>query len=115
MASISNCKFIEIPKISDARGNLSFVESDRHIPFNIQRIYYLYDVPAGASRAGHAHKNLHQLYIPVSGSFDIVIDDGVNKKTVSLNRPYFGLYVCPMIWRDINNFSSGSVCMTLAS
>ncbi len=115
MASISNCKFIEIPKISDARGNLSFVESERHIPFSIQRIYYLYDVPAGASRAGHAHKNLHQLYIPVSGSFDIVIDDGVNKKTVSLNRPYFGLYVCPMIWRDINNFSSGSVCMTLAS
>ncbi len=115
MASISNCKFIEIPKVSDARGNLSFVESERHIPFQIQRIYYLYDVPAGASRAGHAHKNLHQLYIPVSGSFDIVIDDGVNKKTVSLNRPYFGLYVCPMIWRDINNFSSGSVCMTLAS
>ena len=115
MASISNCKFIEIPKISDARGNLSFVESERHIPFQIQRIYYLYDVPAGASRAGHAHKNLHQLYIPVSGSFDIAIDDGVNKKTFSLNRPYFGLYVCPMIWRDINNFSSGSVGKTLAS
>lgn len=115
MASISNCKLVEIPKSSDARGNLSFVESQRHIPFSIQRIYYLYDVPAGAARAGHAHKNLHQLYIPVSGSFDIVLDDGANKKTISLNRPYFGLYVCPMIWRDINNFSSGSVCMTLAS
>lgn len=112
---IDKCHIIELPKISEPRGNLTFVESNRHIPFEIQRVYYLYDVPGGAERGGHAHKALHQLIIAMSGSFDIHLDDGHSKKTVHMNRSYQGLYVCPMIWREINNFSSGAVCMVLAS
>jgi hypothetical protein len=112
---IDKCELIDLPKISDPRGNLTFVESARHIPFAIQRVYYLYDVPGGAARGGHAHKALHQLIIAMSGSFDILLDDGYGKKTVHMNRSYFGLYVCPMIWREIDNFSSGAVCMVLAS
>jgi len=112
---IDRCKVIDLPKIHDPRGNLTFVESTRHIPFAIQRVYYLYDVPGGASRGGHAHKALHQLIIAISGSFDIRLDDGESKKTVHMNRSYNGLYVCPMIWREIDNFSSGAVCMVLAS
>ena len=113
--SIDNCKLIELPKVSDPRGNLTFIEGNTHIPFGIQRVYYLYDVPGGAERGGHAHKALHQLIIAMSGSFDIVLDDGTEKKRIHLNRSYFGLYVCPMMWREIDNFSSGSVCMVLAS
>lgn len=113
--SLANCKSIELPKISDHRGNLTFIEGSQHIPFEIQRVYYLYDVPGGAERAGHAHKKLQQLFIAMSGSFDLVLDDGVGKKTFHLNRSYYGIYVCPMIWRELNNFSSGSVCMVLAS
>lgn len=113
--SISNCKIIELPKIHDPRGNLTFIEAERHAPFEIKRVYYLYDVPGGATRAGHAHKQLHQLIIAMSGSFDITLDDGNEKQKYHLNRSYFGLYICPMIWRDIDNFSSGSVCMALAS
>jgi hypothetical protein len=113
--NIDQCKLIELPKITDARGNLTFVEGGNHIPFDIQRVYYLYDVPGGANRGGHAHKNLHQLIIAMSGSFDILLDDGTNKKRVHLNRSYKGLYVCPMIWRELENFSSGSVSMVLAS
>lgn len=112
---IDECKIIELPKINEPRGNLTFVESNRHIPFAIQRVYYLYDVPGGAERGGHAHKALHQLIIAMSGSFDIHLDDGHSKKTVHMNRSYNGLYVCPMIWREIDNFSSGAVCMVLAS
>jgi hypothetical protein len=112
---INNCKIIELPKISDPRGNLTFIEANRHVPFDIQRVYYLYDVPGGAERGGHAHKALHQLIIAMSGSFDVVLDDGRNKKRVHLARSYYGLYVCPMIWRELDNFSSGSVCMVLAS
>jgi len=112
---IDNCTIIDLPRIHDPRGNLTFVESDRHIPFAIQRVYYLYDVPGGAERGGHAHKGLHQLIIAMSGSFDIHLDDGYAKKTVHMNRSYNGLYVCPMIWREIDNFSSGAVCMVLAS
>lgn len=112
---IDKCHLIELPKISEPRGNLTFVESTRHIPFVIQRVYYLYDVPGGAERGGHAHKALHQLIIAMSGSFDIHLDDGHSKKTVHMNRSYQGLYVCPMIWREIDNFSSGAVCMVLAS
>jgi len=104
-----------LPRINDPRGNLTFVEANRHIPFDIQRVYYLYDVPGGAERGGHAHKALHQLIIAMSGSFDIHLDDGYAKKTIQLNRSYKGLYVCPMIWREIDNFSSGAVCMVLAS
>jgi dTDP-4-dehydrorhamnose 3,5-epimerase-like enzyme len=112
---IEDCKLIELPKISDLRGNLSFIEGGQHIPFDIQRVYYLYDVPGGSERGGHAHKGLKQLIIAMSGSFDVVLDDGQEKKRIHLSRSYIGLYVCPMIWRELDNFSSGSVCMVLAS
>jgi hypothetical protein len=113
--SLLDCKIIELPKISDNRGNLSFVESGRHVPFTTKRIYYLYDVPGGSERGSHAHKNLHQLIIAISGSFDVDLDDGRNQKIFNLNRSYHGLYVCPLTWRTLNNFSSGAVCLVLAS
>jgi hypothetical protein len=112
---VQRCVIIDLPKITDPRGNLTFIEGGAHIPFDIQRVYYLYDVPGGAERGGHAHKGLHQLIIAMSGSFDVVLDDGVNKRRFHLNRSYYGLYVCPMIWRELDNFSSGSVCLVLAS
>ncbi len=112
---IERCKLIDLPVIADPRGNLTFIEGSRHVPFDFKRVYYLYDVPGGASRAGHGHKQLHQLVVAMSGSFDIVIDDGFQKKRFHLNRSYQGLYLCPMIWRNIDNFSGGSVCMVLAS
>ena len=112
---IEDCRIIQLPRIQDRRGNLTFVESNRHIPFEIRRTYYLYDVPGGSERGGHAHKGLQQLIIAISGSFDVHIDDARQKKDYSLNRSYFGLLVCPMIWREIDNFSSGAVCMVLAS
>ena len=115
LMNVDLCKIIELPKIADPRGNLTFVESGNQIPFDIQRVYYLYDVPGGSERGGHAHKGLHQLIIAMSGSFDVVLDDGKKKKRVHLSRSYYGLYVCPMIWRELDNFSSGSVCMVLAS
>ncbi len=113
--SLEDCKIIELPKISDPRGNLSFIEGEQHIPFDIKRVYYLYDVPGGSDRGSHAHKNLHQFIVAMSGSFDVVLDDGQKKLRFHLNRPYYGLYVCPMMWRDLDNFSSGAVCMVLAS
>ena len=115
MSPLDHCKIIELPKISDPRGNLTFIEANRHVPFEIKRVYYTYDVPGGTERGGHAHKALHQLIIAMSGSFDVVLDDGFQKKHFYLNRSYFGLYVCPMLWRELENFSSGSVCMVLAS
>jgi hypothetical protein len=113
--NLDKCQIFDLPRINDPRGNLTFVEARRHIPFDIRRVYYLYDVPGGSERGGHAHKALHQLIIAMSGSFDIHLDDGYSKKTVHMNRSYYGLYVCPMIWRDIDNFSSGAVCMALVS
>jgi hypothetical protein len=113
--SLAYCSLIDLPKIHDPRGNLTFIEGGTHIPFDIQRVYYLYDVPGGSERGGHAHKALHQLIIAMSGSFDVLLDDGRVKKRFHLNRPYCGLYICPMIWRELENFSSGSVCMVLAS
>lgn len=113
--SLFDCKIIELPKISDPRGNLTFVEGGNQIPFDIRRVYYLYDVPGGAERGGHAHKGLSQLIIAMSGSFDVILDEGGEKKRFHLNRSYQGLYVCPMMWRELDNFSSGSVCMVLAS
>ena len=112
---LDKCQIYDLPRINDPRGNLTFVESNRHIPFDIRRVYYLYDVPGGAERGGHAHKALHQFIIAISGSFDIHLDDGYAEKKIHLNRSYNGLYVCPMIWREIDNFSSGAVCMVLAS
>ena len=113
--SIKDCKIVDLPKISDPRGNLSFVEGGQHIPFEIKRVYYLYDVPGGSDRGSHAHKNLHQFIIAMSGSFDVVLDDGQQKQRFHMNRSHYGLYVCPMMWRDLDNFSSGAVCMVLAS
>lgn len=113
--SLNECKIIELPKISDPRGNLSFIEGDQHIPFDIKRVYYLYDVPGGADRGSHAHKNLHQFIVAMSGSFDVVLDDGKEQKRFHLNRSFYGLYVCPMMWRELDNFSSGAVCLVLAS
>ena len=113
--NVNECQIIELPKISDPRGNLTFIENSNHIPFDIRRVYYLYDVPGGSERGSHAHKNLHQIIISMSGSFDVELDDGRNKKRYHLNRSHYGLYVCPMMWRLIDNFSSGAVCMVLAS
>jgi hypothetical protein len=113
--SLDNCKIINLPKISDPRGNLTYIAGGHHIPFDIRRVYYLYDVPGGSERGGHAHKALSQLIIAMSGSFDVILDDGAKKKRFHLNRSYRGLFVCPMMWRELDNFSSGSVCMVLAS
>ncbi|MBK9132665.1 MAG: WxcM-like domain-containing protein [Gammaproteobacteria bacterium] len=112
---VQECRLIDLPKVHDPRGNLTFIESARHIPFRIERVYYLYDVPGGASRAGHAHKALHQFLIAMSGSFDVHLDDGREKKTFHLSRSYYGLYIAPGVWREIDNFSSGAVCLALAS
>ena len=112
---LNDCRLIELPKISDPRGNLTFVEGGNHIPFDIKRVYYLYDVPGGSDRGSHAHRNQHQFVIAMSGSFDIVLDDGDRQRRFHLNRSYYGLYICPMMWRTLDNFSSGGVCMVLAS
>ena len=112
---IGDCKIIKLPKISDVRGNLSFIEGGIHAPFDFQRVYYIYDVPGGSERGSHAHKKLHQFIVAMSGSFDVLLDDGLDKKRFHMNRSYYGLYVCPMMWRHLDNFSSGAVCMVLAS
>jgi hypothetical protein len=112
---LSDCRLIELPRITDPRGNLTFVEGGRHAPFAIRRVYYLYDVPGGAERGGHGHKTLQQVMIAMSGSFDVILDDGQERRRFHLNRSYYGLYIPPMIWRELDNFSSGSVCLVLAS
>jgi len=114
MTSISDIQLIEIPKIQDRRGNLSVIEGDT-IPFVSKRVYYLYDVPSGSKRGGHAHIDQQQFLIALSGSFDVILKDGKNKKTVTLNKPNVGLLIVPGIWREIENFSSGSVCLVLSS
>lgn len=115
MSSIPDCKRIELPKIADPRGNLTFIEANRHIPFDIKRVFYLYDVPGGSDRGGHALKKCHQFLIAMSGSFDVLIYDGKEQQRIHLNRSYYGLHIPPMIWREMDNFSSGSVCLVLAS
>jgi len=106
---------VNFPKVSDYRGNLSFIEESRQIPFAIKRVYYLYDVPSGASRGGHAHKELEQIVIALSGSFDVILDDGDSRRTFFLNRPHYGLYIPSGIWRELENFSSNSVALSLVS
>lgn len=112
--SVTNCELISIPKIPDTRGNLSVIENDL-IPFVIKRVYYLYDVPAGAERGGHAHIEQKEFLIALSGSFDVILNDGQTVKTITLNKPYEGLLISEGIWRELKNFSSGSVCLVLAS
>lgn len=112
---VDECRLIDLPRIHDVRGNLTFIEADRHTPFSIERVYYLYDVPGGEARGGHAHRELQQFIIAASGSFDVVLDDGRERQRYHLNRSYFGLYMPRMIWRELDNFSSGSVCLVLAS
>ena len=112
---IADCRLIELPKVTDPRGNLTVIEGQRHIPFEVKRVYWLYDVPGGAQRAGHGHRVLKQFLVAASGSFDVIVDDGSERRRFFLNRSYYGLYLPPMIWREIDNFSSGAVCLSLAS
>lgn len=114
-SSVFDCVVMPLSKIYNRAGNITIVEGGKNIPFNIKRIYYLYDIPGGESRGGHAHKELYQLIVAVGGSFDVLLDDGENKKIVNLNRPNYGLYVIPGIWRELTNFSSGSVSLVLVS
>lgn len=113
--TLSRCRKIDLPKVEDQRGNLTFIEQSNHIPFDIKRVYYLYDVPGGERRGGHAHKELEQFIIAANGSFDLILDDGYEEKTFHLNRSYYGIYLPEMMWRELKNFSSGSVCLVLAS
>jgi hypothetical protein len=113
--SIKNCQIIELPKIVDARGNLTFIEGNNHVPFDVKRVFYLYDVPTAADRGAHAHKALHQFLVCLSGSFDVSIDDGSSKDIIHLNRPWKGLHIPPMIWASEINFDPGSICLVLAS
>lgn len=112
---IEDCQLIELPKITDIRGNLSVIEGGVHIPFDIKRVFYLYDVPTGENRGAHAHKALHQFLICLSGSFDVSLDDGHSKKLIHLNRPWKGLHVTPMIWAAEMNFDPGTVCLVITS
>jgi hypothetical protein len=113
--TIENCKLIDLQKINDPRGNLTFIEGNRHIPFEIKRVFYLYDVPSGSNRGAHAHKSLHQFLICLAGSFDVTLDDGVSQDTVHLNRPWKGLHIPPMVWAAEVNFDPGSICLVMAS
>ncbi len=113
--SLASCRLVELPVLSDPRGNLTVVEHGAHTPFAFERAYYLYGVPEGEARGGHAHKNLHQFMIALSGGFDVHIEDGKGRRSIRLDRPDQGLYICPMIWRELDNFSASSICLVLAS
>lgn len=113
--SIYNCSIIQLPKIHNRAGNITALENNVTVPFEVKRVYYLYDIPGGEDRGGHAHKELQQFIVAVSGAFDVLLDDGTNKKIIHLDRPYIGLHIVPGIWRELLNFSSGSVCLVLAS
>lgn len=115
LPNIDDCQLVELPKITDLRGNLTFAEGDRHVPFAIRRVFYLYDVPTGASRGAHAHREQHQFLVCLSGSFDVMVDDGTRQHQVHLNRPWKGLHIPPMIWAAELNFDPGTVCLVLAS
>lgn len=113
--SVYECSIVHLPKIHNEAGNITALENQKNIPFDVKRVYYLYDVPGGAERGGHGHKGLQQFIIALSGSFDVLINDGTNKKVVHLDRPYIGLHIIPGIWRELINFSSGAICLVLAS
>ena len=113
--TVFDCPSVQLPKVHDNTGNIVAINNEEEVPFAVQRVYYLYDVPGGESRGGHAHKELRQLIVAGSGSFDVIIDDGRNRKSVTLNRPNYGLLIVPGIWRELVNFSSGAVCLVLAS
>ena len=115
LPTIDACTVLELPKITDARGNLTYVEQQRHVPFDIKRIFFLYDVPTGADRGAHAHLQHHQFLICLAGSFDVEVDDGSGQRLIHLNRPWKGLHVPPMIWAAEKNFDPGSVCLVLSS
>lgn len=115
VTDIHSCNVVELSKIQRPQGNITIIQNGGSQPFEVRRVYYLYDVPGGSERGGHAHKDLYQLIVAASGSFDVILDDGTNKKIVELNRPYYGLLVVPGIWREIVNFSSGAICLVLAS
>lgn len=114
-SKIEDCRLVSLPKINNRAGNITAINGSSDIPFDIKRVYYLYDVPGGEVRGGHAHKELRQLIVAAGGSFDVILDDGKKRQTISLNRPYFGLLIIPGIWRELVNFSSGSICLVLAS
>lgn len=113
--SIYNCSLLYLPKINNRAGNITALENMISVPFEVKRIYYLYDIPGGEDRGGHAHCELQQFVVAVSGAFDVLLNDGTNKKVVHLDRPYIGLHIVPGIWRELLNFSSGTVCLVLAS
>jgi hypothetical protein len=115
VSDIHGCNVLELTKIHNQAGNITIIQNGGHQPFEVKRVYYLYDVPGGSERGGHAHKALFQLIVAASGSFDVILNDSRNKKTIQLNRPNFGLLVVPGIWREIVNFSSGAICLVLAS
>jgi len=114
-SSVYNCNVIRLPKVHNPAGNITVIENNIQIPFDVKRVYYLYDIPSGETRGGHAHYELRQLLVAASGSFDVLLDDGNNKKTVTLNRPDYGLLIVPGIWRELLSFSSGAICLVLAS
>lgn len=113
--TVFDCSVIDISKIHNQAGNITVAENEKNMPFAIKRIYYLYDIPGGEARGGHAHYELEQYVIAASGSFDVVLDDGANKRRITLNRPYMALHIVPGLWRELDNFSSGSITMVLAS
>jgi dTDP-4-dehydrorhamnose 3,5-epimerase-like enzyme len=113
--TVEDCRILEFPRVPEPRGNLSFIEGERHVPFPIARVYYLYDVPGGATRGGHAHRRLEQVIIAITGGFDVVLDDGRSQRTVPMRVSNQGLYVPTMVWRELVNFTSGAVCLCLAS
>lgn len=113
--SVYDCVLLPLNKVHNRAGSITIVEGNKNVPFDVKRIYYLYDVPGGAERGGHAHKELRQLIVAASGSFKVILDDGIKKKTISLNRPDYGLLIVPGIWRELKEFSSGAICLVLAS
>jgi hypothetical protein len=115
MPRVAECTLLDFPVIRDRRGNLTFIEGGQHVAFDLERVFYLYDVPGGETRAGHALKQTQQVLIAMAGSFDVVVDDTYDRRTITLNRSYYGLHIPPLIWRELENFSSGAVCLALAS